>query len=192
MPKDEFDFDDPLELNGVALETDEDTHRDMAECFVEEFVRLGYNHKQLLALFRNPHYLGMNMVLQNKGEAFVMDVIRDVFARWGRKIEWPFVAPAAGPRTVPPHLPRGEGVPYSALSPSPSAVIGQRALTLSEAADARFPLPEGEGQGEGERGPAHSCTCGSGGCSFTLAEQSTPPDDNVTDPLGNPVPQLNL
>ena len=89
MPKDEFDFDDPLELNGVALYTDEDTSRDMAECFIEEFLMMGYNHKQLLALFRNPHYLGMNMVLQNKGEPFVKEVIRDVFARWGKKIEWP-------------------------------------------------------------------------------------------------------
>jgi hypothetical protein len=88
MPKDEFDFDDPLELNGVAIYTDEDTQRDMAECFVEEFVRLGYNHKQLLALFRNPNYLGMNMVLLNKGEAFVKEVIGDVCARWGGKIEW--------------------------------------------------------------------------------------------------------
>ena len=89
MPKDEFDFDDPLELTGVALYTDEDTSRDMAECFIEEFLMLGYNHKQLLALFRNPHYLGMNMVLQNKGEAFVKEVISDVFARWGKKITWP-------------------------------------------------------------------------------------------------------
>ena len=88
MPKDEFDFDDPLELNGVALYTDEDTQRDMAECFVEEFLILGYNHKQLLALFKNPHYIGMNMVLQNKGETFVRQVISDVCARWGKKIDW--------------------------------------------------------------------------------------------------------
>jgi len=89
MPKDEFDPDDPLELNGVALCTDEDTQRDMAECFTEEFLMLGCNHKQLLAMFRNPHYLGLNMVLQNKGEAFVQEIICDVFARWGKRIEWP-------------------------------------------------------------------------------------------------------
>ena len=94
MPKDEFDFDDPLELNGVALYTDEDTSRDMAECFVEEFLRMGYNHKQLLALFRNPHYLGMNMVLQNKGEPFVRDIIAEVFARWGKRVEWPMQSTA--------------------------------------------------------------------------------------------------
>ena len=88
MPKDEFDFDDPLELNGVALLTNEDTLQPMAECFVEEFMRLGYNHKQILALFRNPHYLGMNLVMQNKGEAFVQEIIAATFARRGKKIAW--------------------------------------------------------------------------------------------------------
>lgn len=98
MPKDEFDFEDPFELNGVALMTDEDTSLAMAECFTEEFLRLGYNHKQLLAMFRNPHYLGLNMVLQNKGEAFVKQVIGDVFARWGRDVVWP--APSAPPERL--------------------------------------------------------------------------------------------
>ena len=89
MPKDEFDFDDPMELNGVALLSDEDTMDAMCECFIEEFMRLGYNHKQVLALFRNPHYLGMNMVLQNRGEHFVRKMIREVFTRWGRPFDWP-------------------------------------------------------------------------------------------------------
>jgi len=88
MPKDEFDFDDPLELNGVAFLTEEDTSAEMAECFAEEFMRMGYNHKQVLALFRNPHYVGPNMVLVNKGEPFVRDIIAETFARWGRPIQW--------------------------------------------------------------------------------------------------------
>ena len=88
MPKDEFDFDDPMELNGVALFSEEDTMDAMCECFIEEFMRLGHNHKQVLALFRNPDYLGMNMVLQNRGEAFVRKMIHEVFARWGRPFEW--------------------------------------------------------------------------------------------------------
>jgi len=86
MPKDEFDPDDPMELNGVAFLTDEDTTEAMTDCFIEEFMHMGYNHKQLLALFRNPHYLGMNMVLQNRGQQFVRDKITEVFARWGRTI----------------------------------------------------------------------------------------------------------
>lgn len=130
MPKDEFDFDDPLELNGVALCTDEDTSRDMAECFIEEYMRLGYNHKHLLAFFRNPHYLGMNMVLENKGEAFVKDIIREVFARWGKRIEWPKVAPVSG-----------EHASHATSAP---------------------------------------------------VEQSIPVDEKLTDPMGNPLPKLNI
>jgi hypothetical protein len=84
MPKDEFDFEDPLELNGVGFLTEEDTTDAMCECFIEEFMRMGYNAKQILALFRNPHYLGMNMVLEKRGEGFVRDSIRRVFAQWGK------------------------------------------------------------------------------------------------------------
>src|SRR6185503_8872 len=88
MPKDEFDFADPLELNGVAFLSQEDTSAAMAECFAEEFMRLGYHHQQVLDLFRNPHYVGPNLVLANKGEPFVRDIIAETFARWGRPIQW--------------------------------------------------------------------------------------------------------
>jgi hypothetical protein len=87
MPKDEFDFEDPLELNGMALLTAEDTTEAMCECFIEEFMRMGHNASRVLALFRNPHYLGMNMVLEKRGEQFVRDHITDIFARWGRPLE---------------------------------------------------------------------------------------------------------
>jgi hypothetical protein len=88
MPKDEFDFEDPFELNGMALLTHEDTTGQMAECFIEEFLRLGYGHKQLLALFRNPHYLGPHMVYEKQGEPFIRELIAEVFARWGRPVVW--------------------------------------------------------------------------------------------------------
>lgn len=102
MPKDEFDFDDPMELNGVAILSAEDTTEAMTECFIEEFMRLGYNHKQILALFRNPHYLGMNMALQNRGEPFVRETISQVFAQWGRPIAWP-TAPNPTATSPPSH-----------------------------------------------------------------------------------------
>ncbi len=89
MPKDEFDPEDPMELFGVGLVTEEDTTEAMTECFIEEFMRLGYNHKQILALFRNHHYTGMNMVLQNRGEPFILDHITETFAKWGHQISWP-------------------------------------------------------------------------------------------------------
>ena len=89
MPKDEFDFEDPFELNGMALMTHEDTTNDMAETFIEEFMRMGYGHSQILALFRNPHYLGPNMALEKRGEPFIRDLIAEVFARWGKQVNWP-------------------------------------------------------------------------------------------------------
>jgi hypothetical protein len=88
MPKDEFDFEDPFELNGMAMLTHEDTTNDMAECFIEEFMRLGYNHKQVLALFRNPFYVGPNMALEKRGEPFIRELIAEVFARWGKPANW--------------------------------------------------------------------------------------------------------
>ena len=70
MPKDEFDFEDPFELNGMAFLTHEDTTDDMAECFIEEFMRMGYGSKQIFALFKNPHYLGPNMAYAKTWRTF--------------------------------------------------------------------------------------------------------------------------
>jgi hypothetical protein len=88
MPKDEFDVDDPLELNGVTLGTDEDTTGTMCECFIEEFMRMAYSPSRLLALFRNPQYTGLNMIMANRGEAFVRQMVEETFARWGRRCVW--------------------------------------------------------------------------------------------------------
>lgn len=88
MPKDEFDFEDPFELNGMVVPTVEDTTRDMAECFTEEFMRMGYGAEQILALFRNPHYIGPHLAFERHGEAAVHDTIAEVFARWGKTVDW--------------------------------------------------------------------------------------------------------
>jgi hypothetical protein len=88
MPKDEFDFEDPFELNGMAFLTHEDTTDDMAECFIEEFMRMGYGNRQILALFKDPHYLGPNMAFEKRGEPFIRELITEVFARWGRTASW--------------------------------------------------------------------------------------------------------
>jgi hypothetical protein len=99
MPKHETDPDDPLELCGVGLLTHEDTTEAMTECFIEEFLRLGYDAERLLALFRNPFYTGVNMVFQNRGEAFVRHKIAEVFSRWHRPVPW--AAAAASPPEKP-------------------------------------------------------------------------------------------
>lgn len=137
MPKDEFDFEDPFELNGMAFMTHEDTTNDMAETFIEEFMRMGYGHKQLLALFRNPHYLGPNMALEKRGEPFIRDLITEVFARWGKKVEWPDSGSSQ----------REEAQPAPARIESQSLVTSAATIVL---------------------------------------------DETLTDPMGAPIPKLNL
>jgi len=143
MPKDEFDFEDPFELNGLAFLTHEDTTSAMAECFVEEFLRMGYNAKQVLALFRNPHYVGPNLALEKCGEPFVRDMIVDVFARWGKPVAWPHSGTSRGDE---PH----------AINPkvqNPLSKIEQHLVTSAAATDE---------------------------------------DELLTDPMGAPIPKLNL
>lgn len=86
MPKDEFDPEDPLELRGMSFVTGEDTCGVMTECFTEEFLRMGYTEEQVWALFRDPFYMGANMVLENKGEEFVKRIISETFAKFGAKL----------------------------------------------------------------------------------------------------------
>ncbi len=169
MPKDEFDFEDPFELNGMAFLTHEDTTNDMAETFIEEFLRMGYGHKQILALFRSPHYLGPNMALEKRGEPLIRELIADVFARWGKIVTWPDATP--NPLT-PAHSPfEGE---WENRSPSPREPVTADCTNLSEVAKRHSllsprPFGGGEGQGEGERGE--------------------PP---LTDPTGAPIPEYTV
>ena len=86
MPKDEVDPEDPLELSGMALLTDEDTSEEMTECFIEEFMRMGHSPAQILGYFSNPFYLAMNMVIERRGEPWVRERVIEVFSRWGRPV----------------------------------------------------------------------------------------------------------
>jgi hypothetical protein len=166
MPKDEFDFEDPLELNGVAFLTEEDTTDVMCECFIEEFMRLGYNPKQILALFRDPNYLGMNLVLEKRGELFIRSAITDLFARWGRKVAWPEIvgqgsrlsASAPSPENPPCDVP-GVGGNEVGLTVAPSTAAPPVALPDSVWADPR---------------------------------QAQELDASDTDPMGDAAPKLNL
>ncbi len=137
MPKDEFDFEDPFELNGMAFLSHEDTTNYMAETFIEEFMRMGYNHQQLLALFRNPHYIGPNMAFEKLGEPFIRDLIADVFARWGKVVTWP--DPGSSRREE---------------AQTPSTVIESQSLVTSAA--------------------------------------TIDMDETLTDPMGSPIPKLNV
>lgn len=88
MPKDEIDPEDPLELRAVALITTEDTTEAMTDCFMEEFLRLGYSASQILALFRNPHYTGAHGVWATRGEDFVKQRLLDACQVWRRPVDF--------------------------------------------------------------------------------------------------------
>lgn len=75
MPKNEPDVEDPLEMVGMLVPGDD---RKMTECFVEEYMMMGYSDDELLRLFRDPFYLGVNRIFQQYGEQFVIDVIGQV------------------------------------------------------------------------------------------------------------------
>ena len=83
MPSKEPEPDDPLELTGVMLAVpDETSLKEMAVCFVEEFLRDGWSDEQLRAIFGNPHYRGPYLVWRQKGDAYVDAVIQEVRQIW--------------------------------------------------------------------------------------------------------------
>ncbi len=76
MPMREADAEDPMELVGVRLPVaDDQAMRDMAECFVEEFVRLGHTTDELMRMFRNPFYAGVHQAYLALGEAQIGELI---------------------------------------------------------------------------------------------------------------------
>jgi len=82
MPYDEFEDDDPMELVGMLLPGDEATTEAMAETFVEEYVRMGWDDARLMKMFTHPFYVATHAVYRLKGEAYVRDLIARTRAKW--------------------------------------------------------------------------------------------------------------
>ncbi|MBI3325816.1 MAG: hypothetical protein HYZ81_03825 [Nitrospinae bacterium] len=84
MPKDEFMQDDPFELVGMVLPGEQDAEAValMGRCFIEEFVRMGWDATRILALFRDPFYRGPHAVYRARGEGFVRQLIGQVQQEW--------------------------------------------------------------------------------------------------------------
>ncbi len=79
LERKEPEADDPMELTGVVLPVqDEASLKEMAGCFVEEFLRDGWSEERLRAMFRNPFYRGPYLVWRQKGDAYVDSVIQEV------------------------------------------------------------------------------------------------------------------
>lgn len=82
MPKDEFDTEDPLELVGMVVAGEPGQLEAMAECFVEEYVRMGWDEQRLMTLFVNPLFMATHRIYRQKGEEYVRALIRRMCAKW--------------------------------------------------------------------------------------------------------------
>jgi hypothetical protein len=182
MPKDEFDFEDPFELNGMAFLSHEDTTNAMAVTFIEEFMRMGYGHKQILALFQNPQYLGPHMAFETRGDPFIRDLIADVFARWGKVVTWPTETPNPLTPTLAPSEGARENQPSSHRKPAAADCTG--GFRIPSPRSSLFPLPLGEGEGQREGASSED--------SPVAHAQAIEPDNSLTDPMGAPIPTLNV
>jgi hypothetical protein len=82
MAKPEFEAEDPLELVGMVMPGEAGELEAMAECFVEEYVRLGWDERRLMALFTSPMFLATHRIYRQKGEAYVRRLIQQTRAKY--------------------------------------------------------------------------------------------------------------
>jgi hypothetical protein len=82
MPRDEFVDEDPLELVGMVLPGEAGQLERMAETIVEEYVRMGWNEPRLMVLFTNPTFMATYRVYQQKGDAYVRNLVKEICAKY--------------------------------------------------------------------------------------------------------------
>ena len=83
MPYDDPDPTDPMTLHAQEFETDSAAIHDMAECFVEEYVRLGMSPDLVLQMFRTQGYAGPFLAYRVLGEEAIWALIDEIVQRWG-------------------------------------------------------------------------------------------------------------
>ncbi len=89
MPYAEPDFNDPMTLQGIVVETDDpEAQREMAACFIEEYLRLGFDRDLLLKLFETPGYVGPYIAQQALGEKAIVELIDEYASRWGPRRQY--------------------------------------------------------------------------------------------------------
>ncbi len=87
MPYGDPDHTDPMTLTGVVLEDigapSQEAIREMAECFIDEYARLGFDANRILHLFCNKGFAGPSMAKDVLGEEAIRELVDMVLARWG-------------------------------------------------------------------------------------------------------------
>ena len=90
MPHNDPDPTDPMALHGVAVQTDDPSvMREMAQCFIEEYMRMGYARDRVMSMFAIPRYAGPYMARQALGHEAIVALIDDVASRWGGRYREP-------------------------------------------------------------------------------------------------------
>lgn len=76
-----------MTLQGVLFEVDDlEAHREMAACFIEEYLRLGFDRQRLLKLFQVRGYAGPHLAWRMLGETEIVRMIDELTARWGPRL----------------------------------------------------------------------------------------------------------
>jgi hypothetical protein len=78
----EFEDEDPMSLVGMVMPGEPGQLELMAECLVEEYVRLGWDEARLMTLFYNPMFLATHRIYRQKGEPYVRELIRQTCQKW--------------------------------------------------------------------------------------------------------------
>lgn len=76
-PKD-FEEDDPMELVGMVIGTNDDMMEEMGLTFIDEFLRMGWPPDAIIGLFRDPFYRAPHSILCKRGERYVIDLVERV------------------------------------------------------------------------------------------------------------------
>jgi hypothetical protein len=83
MPYDEAQPDDPTMLVGVSVPGDEDSVREMAYAFAEEFAGMGFSRERILALFGSPRYAGAYGAGQRLGRQEIERIVEESITVFG-------------------------------------------------------------------------------------------------------------
>ena len=100
MPHDEFVDEDPMGLVGMVVPGEPGQLKAMAECFVEEYVRMGWDERRLMALFVSPMFLATHRIYKLKGEDYVRELIRRTRVKWGVTAKREILSRSTGPAGV--------------------------------------------------------------------------------------------
>jgi len=84
VPYDDPDSTDPMTLHGVGVATNDETATvDMAQCFIEEYARMGFLPDRILRMFETPTYAGPHRAYVVLGPQRIVQLIADETALRG-------------------------------------------------------------------------------------------------------------